>query len=112
MAGGGVACIGTTFVLLLSYYNSIFIEFILTELKYYCCVDNHTSWWLSTQIRLNRRRKMNNIILDTNAFIYLMNIEKGKKNTICIEKRLVDDQVFYNLCRDANHLFVTGQMVL
>ena len=52
---------------------------------------------------------MNNIILDTNAFIYLMNIEKGKKNTICIEKRLVDDQVFYNLCRDANHLFVTGQ---
>lgn len=48
MAGGGVACIGTTFVLLLSYYNSIFIEFILTELKYYCCVDNHTSWWLST----------------------------------------------------------------
>jgi len=109
MAGGGVACIGTTFVLLLSYYNSIFIEFILTELKYYCCVDNHTSWWLSTQIRLSRRRKMNNIILDTNAFIYLMNIEKGKKNTICIEKRLVDDQVFYNLCRDANHLFVTGQ---
>ena len=89
MAGGGVACIGTTFVLLLSYYNSIFIEFILTELKYYCCVDNHTSWWLSTQIRLNRRRKMNNIILDTNAFIYLMNIEKGKKNTICVEKKHV-----------------------
>lgn len=52
---------------------------------------------------------MNNIILDTNAFIYLMNIEKGKKNTICIEKKPVDDKVFNRLCREANHLFVTGQ---
>lgn len=52
---------------------------------------------------------MNNIILDTNAFIYLMNIEKGNKNTICLEKKPVDDKVFYKLCREANHLFVTGQ---
>ena len=52
---------------------------------------------------------MNNIILDTNAFIYLMNIEKGKKNTICVEKKHVDDKAFYKLCREANHLFVTGQ---
>ena len=36
---------------------------------------------------------MNNIILDTNAFIYLMNIEKGKKNTICVEKKHVDEMI-------------------
>lgn len=52
---------------------------------------------------------MNNIILDTNAFIYLMNIEKKENNTLCIEKKPVDDRVFYDLCRNANHLFVTGQ---
>lgn len=52
---------------------------------------------------------MNNIILDTNAFIYLMNIEKGKKNTIYIDKKPVADRIFYDLCKKANHLFVTGQ---
>lgn len=50
-----------------------------------------------------------NIILDTNAFVYLMNIEQGKTNTMCIEKKTVDDKRFYWLCRNANHLFITGQ---
>lgn len=52
---------------------------------------------------------MNGIILDTNAFRYLMNIEMGEKNKIFLEKKPVDDNLFYNYCRNANHLFVTGQ---
>lgn len=52
---------------------------------------------------------MSNIILDTNAFIYLMNIEKRKTNTLFLNKRPVDDKIFYDYCQNANHLFVTGQ---
>lgn len=53
--------------------------------------------------------EVSNIILDTNAFTYLMNIEKGKKNTIFLNRRPVDDKIFYDYCQNVNCLFVTGQ---
>ena len=50
-----------------------------------------------------------NIILDTNAFIYLTNIERNIENALYIEKKPVNEKVFYDYCINSNHLFVTGQ---
>lgn len=50
-----------------------------------------------------------NIILDTNALRYFTNIENGNSERLSIENHPVDNTVFYNLCRNANCLFVTGQ---
>lgn len=53
--------------------------------------------------------KMRNIILDTNAFIYLFNYGRGKANKICVEGKNVRDKKLHDLCINSNHLFVTGQ---
>ncbi len=49
------------------------------------------------------------IILDTNAVVYLSNIEKGKENSICVEGKQVKDAVFFEFCKNAENLYVTGQ---
>lgn len=49
------------------------------------------------------------IILDTNAVIYLSNIEKGKENSICVDGKQVKDAVFFEFCKNAENLYVTGQ---
>ena len=52
---------------------------------------------------------MNNIILDTNAFIYLMRNEKECSNTISLENRQINESKFYDECKNANYLFITSQ---
>lgn len=52
---------------------------------------------------------MKNIILDTNAFIYLTNYERRIANTICLEKKSITDEKMHEYCLGANHLFITGQ---
>jgi len=50
-----------------------------------------------------------NIILDTNAVVYLRNIEMGKENNIHVEGKRVKDSVFFEFCKNAENLYVTGQ---
>lgn len=50
-----------------------------------------------------------NILLDTNAFIYLMRNEKECSNTISLENRQINESKFYDECKNANYLFITSQ---
>lgn len=53
--------------------------------------------------------KNKNILLDTNAFIYLMRNEKECSNTISLENRQINESKFYDECKNANYLFITSQ---
>ena len=53
--------------------------------------------------------KNKNILLDTNAFIYLMRNEKECSNTISLENRQINESNFYDECKNANYLFITSQ---
>lgn len=52
---------------------------------------------------------MSDYILDTNAFIYLMDTELGNKPPITIDKKHIDCQKFHDLCVEANCLYITSQ---
>lgn len=53
--------------------------------------------------------KMNNIILDTNAFVYLIDYELGIKDNITIEKNVVDPKKLHEACTTAHSLYITSQ---
>ena len=44
--------------------------------------------------------KNKNILLDTNAFIYLMRNEKECSNTISLENRQINESNFYDECKN------------
>lgn len=52
---------------------------------------------------------MSDYILDTNAFIYLIDTELGNKPPITIDKKHIDCQKFHDLCVEANCLYITSQ---